>query len=191
MTRFRNILVAAGAVFALSAFASAQVQPAKPTAADLKAAAAYSAAKMVVNLNPCACLKEYVDWCKQSPPKKINCLSYNFTVHSNNGLLGYNEGWLYWHPENASFVHATTSGDPYWLNEARDGAGQPFNRPAMQRDVITIHANTCTVTYKIGTNPTLTTPTLQCNNGFYYAFEPARGCLYVLTLKKQSMDIIY
>ena len=188
MTRFRNLLVAAGAALALCVPAAAQVQAAKPSAVDLKTAVAHNAAKVVVPINPCACLKELVDWCKQTTVNKVYCLSYNFTLHSNNGLLGYSEGWLFWNPSKAGFVQVAVNGDPWWMNEARDGAGQPFNRPPLQRNVLEVHANSCTVGFKIGANATITSPPLQCSNGFYYAFAPQRGELYVLTFKKQSYE---
>ena len=63
MTKLRNTLVALGATLALALPASAQVQAAataKPSLADLKAAAAIHAT-VPETVSPYACLKEYVD----------------------------------------------------------------------------------------------------------------------------------
>ena len=190
MTKLRNTLVALGATLALALPASAQVQAAataRPSLADLKAAAAIHAT-VPVAVSPCACLKEYVDWAKQSTGKKLYCLTYTFSLVSNSGLVGFSEGWLYWNPSKASFVPAN-DGDSYYINEYRDPSGRPFQRPALQKNLFTLHANSCTATYKIGTNAAINTPTLLCNNQIYSVQDPSRGLLYAITLKKQTLDI--
>lgn len=193
MTRLRTVLVALGAALLLAPPASAQMPaaagaPVKPAAAEIKAAAAIAAAAPVV-VAPCACLKDYVEWCKQSAGKQVHCLTYTFSVVSNSGLVGYSEGWLYWDPAKGTFGHTSSQGDPYYINDYRDSGGRPFQRPAMQKNVFSLQANACTATYKIGTNAAVTTPTLLCNNQIFTAADPSRGLLYAITFKKQTLVV--
>lgn len=191
MTELRNTLVALGVTLALALPSQAQLPAAptaKPPAAEIKAAATQQAAAPIA-VAPCACLKEYVDWAKQSTGKKVNCLTYTFSVISNSGLVGYSEGWLYWVPAKGTFGHGGGQGDPYYINDYRDSSGKPFQRPAMQKNLFSLQANGCTATYKIGTNAAVTTPTLLCNNQIFSAADPSRGLLYAITLKKQTLDV--
>lgn len=197
MTKLRNVIVALGAALALTVPAGAQVSQAaaayagpKHTSAELAKMAAAAIAKGTPAA-PCTCLKEYVDWCKQTNNQTIKYLLFTLTQISNNSLVGYAEGSLGYNGTTGHLDCGNVMGWPWFFNEYRDASHQPFNRPPTQKAIINIHPGSCTATVKIGANAVVTTPTLLCANQIFTAADPARGCLWVFTFKKVSAPVIY
>jgi hypothetical protein len=48
----------------------------------------------------------------------------------------------------------------------------------------------CTASLKVGGSLIATTPPLQVNGGIIYAFDTPKGCVYLMTLKRASLDEI-
>ena len=95
MSMFRNILVSAGVVLAFLPPANAQgtAPGPKPTAAEIKQAVAL-ALTPGIQARPAICLKEYVDWCKTTTPKKWCYLTYTLSQIDSTGRVDYSEGFL-------------------------------------------------------------------------------------------------
>jgi hypothetical protein len=138
---------------------------------------------------PCLCLKDAVEWCKQTTPTKWYYVTFNVSLISNSTLVGYGEGALQLDGTTGNLRHLHTNGEPWYVNEARDANGRPYNRPATQNFIFDLNTGPCTASIKIGNNAVQTSPPLQCTNSIYYAFAPQAGHVYVITLKKQSVAV--
>lgn len=160
----------------------------KPTPMEARQAVALALAPGTPP-KPAACLKEYVDWCKQSTPKKWCYLAYTLSEVFSGGKVGYSEGALSYNASKGMLEHAGPIGYLWYENESRYPTSEPF-RPAVTKAVLDLNPATCTASLKVGGLPFVPTPMLQTSGGILYAFDPAKGIAYLITLKKASYDIL-
>ncbi len=184
MSRLRSILMA-GALIGLPA--AAEGGP-RPTPLEVKQAVALALAPGVPP-KPVLCLKEYVDWCKQTTAKKWCYLTYTLSQVNSTGKVAYSEGALAYNAGKGLLEHAGPIGYLWYENESRYPTSEPF-RPAATKAVLDLNPATCTAALKVGGSPFVATPQLQVNGGIVYAFDAAKGCAYLITLKKASLDVV-
>ena len=185
---FRNILVSAGMVLAFLPPANAQgtAPGPKPTAAEIKQAVAL-ALTPGIQARPAICLKEYVDWCKTTTPKKWCYLTYTLSQIDSTGRVDYSEGFLSYNVAKGILEHGSPIGFIWYQNDNRYPTTDPF-RPAGTKAVLDINPTTCTASIWVGGLHT-TTPPLQVNSRITCAFDTIKGCAYLITLKKASLDV--
>lgn len=183
MSRLRSILLA-GTIMAFPA--AAQGAP-RPTPSEVKQAVALALVPGVPP-KPVLCLKEYVDWCKQTTAKKWYYLTYTLNQVNSGGKVAYSEGTLTYNATKGLLEHAGPIGYLWYENESRYPTTEPF-RPAGAKAVLDLNPATCTASLKVGGSPFVATPPLQVNGGIVYAFDTAKGCAYLITLKKASLDV--
>lgn len=190
MTTFKALLFLTGTTLAIALPAAAQGPQtgARHSAVEIKQAIALATAPGALP-KPVTCLKEYLDWCKQTTPKKWYYLTYTLSLVFNTGKVGYSEGALSYNAAKGSLDHAGPIGYFWYENESRYPSSDPF-RPAVTKAVLDLNPATCTASLKVGGSPFVTTPPLQVNGGLIYAFDTAKGCAYLITLKKASLDVI-
>lgn len=186
MSRLRSVLLAS-TLFTLSASAQGMQGGPRPSPTEIKQAVALALAPGVPP-KPVLCLKEYVDWCKQTTAKKWCYLTYTLSQVNGGGKVAYSEGALAYNAAKGILEHAGPIGYLWYENESRYPTTEPF-RPAVTKAVLDLNPANCTASLKVGGLPFVTTPQLQVNGGIVYAFDTAKGCATLITLKKASLDV--
>ncbi len=202
MTNVRNLIVglAASLAFAVPVTAGDTPQAAVKhlDAAQIKHFSQVSILKPV-STAPCACIKPYVDWCKQSSSSKWYWLGYTLTsnnsTNNTNVVVGYAEGGLYYDANKGTLTSITNNGDNQWFNDRRWGGSglaqgiNPFDPNKHDLIELTLNAAACsmTITLKSWGNNKYTIP-LQCQNGLLYGFGPG-PTVYTIAIRKNIMDV--
>lgn len=199
MKKTRALILAAAMPFAMSAPAGAQNAPTKvmPKLSATQIKAAMVSPRVPISINPCACLKPYVDWCKQTNSQYFYSLAYFMTTNNQTGLVSYSEGILVYDASKGTFESnyyqdpMQLFNDRLWGTNSWGFGGHPFDPNKADKLGISISANACNmkVTLKSWGNATSTVP-LQCQNGVLYGWGPSPNPnLYTISIKKLKQDI--
>lgn len=203
MTRVQRLIVGLASTFVLASPAVAADSP-QAAIRNLSPAQIKQMAQAAVikpaPISPCACLKPYVDWCKQTDTNKWYSLAYTLTsnnsTNNTNVVVGYAEGWLYW--DAAKGVLTSTNvgqGDTQVFSDRRYGGSglltgiNPFDPAKADRVTLTLNPSSCQMqlTLRSWGNAVTVVP-LQGQNGVLYGFG-AGPTIYTIAIRKNVMDI--
>lgn len=203
MTRVQRLIVglASTLVFAAPVAAADQPQAAirNLSPAQVKQMA-QAAVLRPIPVSPCACLKPYVDYCKQSNNDKWYWLGYTLTSNNSTNntkvVVGYAEGGLYWDAAKGVLTSINVGqGDNQFFSDRRYGGSglytgvNPFDPAKADKVTLTLNPSNCQMqlTLKSWGNAVTNVP-LQCQNGLLYGFG-AGPTVYTIAIQKNVVDV--